>query len=120
MVPCSCDENAQYDPKRKLVLGLGVKPFNGTIERTLVTLDPVTKVISTVANVQTWLIESGGESALDPESRTLYWIGQPDGAKPTDPFHLVGLDADTGAAKDTPDLCPNDAACPWSIAVLNA
>lgn len=95
-----------------------MKPAGGTIERTLVVLDPASKTIKTVATVTGWLIESGGESAFDANSRTLFWIGQATGAKPTDPFSLVGLNADTGAVKSSPVLCPNDAACPWSIGVL--
>lgn len=94
-----------------------MKPSNGTIERTVVRLNPVSQTYTTVGVVPGWLMESGGESALDAASRTLYWIGQPTGAKPTDPFHLVGLNADTGAVVSSPSLCATDAVCPWSIGV---
>ncbi|KAA0158566.1 hypothetical protein FNF27_08359 [Cafeteria roenbergensis] len=92
------------DAKTRSLIGLGVKPSNGTLERTLVRLDPVSHSYTTVGDIPAWLVESGGESALDTFSRTLYWIGQPTGAKPTDPFHLVGLNADTGAVVSSPLL----------------
>ncbi len=111
--------DSQLDAKTRSLIGLGVKPSNGTLERTLVRLDPVSHSYTTVGDIPAWLVESGGESALDTFSRTLYWIGQPTGAKPTDPFHLVGLNADTGAVVSSPLLCATDAACPWSIGVSN-
>lgn len=106
----------QYNPKDALVYGLGIKPNGkGGIERTLVTLDLKTKAYNTVCEITDFLIESGGESALDYDAGVLTWIGQKAGAKPTDPFSLISTDIKTCKTVNSPQLCSTDASCPWSI-----
>jgi len=106
----------QYNPKDGLVYGLGIKPkTGGGIERTLATLDLKTKTYNTVCEVTDYLIESGGESALDYDAGVLTWIGQKAGAKPTDPFSLISTDVKTCKTVSAPTLCTSDALCPWSI-----
>ena len=59
------------------------------------------------------MIESGGISAYNPDSKGLYWIGDKTGS---DDFFLVQNSVETGAKViSTGDLCATDAACPWSL-----
>lgn len=100
------------------MIGLGIKVNStGGLERTLVSLDPVSKAFATLGTVSGYLIESGGESALDAQRGILYWIGQKEGAAPADPFYLIGLNATTAAVVSAAPLCPDDASCPWTIEV---
>lgn len=67
----------------------------------------------TVGKTNVEVIESGGISSYNSDSKGLYWIGDKTG---NDDFFLVQNSVEAGAkVLSTGDLCANDAACPWSL-----
>jgi hypothetical protein len=104
-----------WDPASNLCVGFGLE---GGRSRTVLTLDGATGKINVLAKMPGWLIISGSISAFDPSTGKLYGIFQQTGATPKDPFHLVGVNAQTGATVTSPLLCSNDAVCPWSLELL--
>jgi hypothetical protein len=106
-----------YNPTTTDVVGLGIRPNStGGIERTVVRLNTSSWEYHTIGQVHDYLIESGGESAIDVANQLLTWIGQKTGASPSSaPFELITVSLANAHAVSAPRLCPNDAACPWSI-----
>ncbi len=105
-----------YNPSTTDVVGLGIRPNStGGIERTLVRLNTTSWEYGTIGQIHGYLIESGGESAIDVSAQALTWIGQKTGASPSAPFELITVSLSDAHVVSAPRLCPNDAACPWSI-----
>lgn len=106
-------DTLSYDPTSKMIYGLGIQVAGGSLQRTIVSMDPATLRITTVGKVNVETIESGGIAALDSKGKTLYWIGDKTGQ---DDFFLVGNSIEAGAKViSTGDLCKEDAACPWML-----
>lgn len=106
-------------PMQSLVgMGITVNSTGGYV-RTVLRMDPITGKYKTVGEVPAFTIISGGISALNINGRILYWIGQKTGASMNDPFYIIGVDIDTAAVSSSAKLCPNDAACPWSLQYNN-
>jgi len=109
----------QFDPKTRTIIGLGYHIIDGKFHRTMERFDPVAKAWSQIAELPDCLMESGGVSALDVVGRVLYVIMQKTGALPSDPWYLLGLNADTGKAVSNVILCRDFPACPWSLEFAN-
>jgi hypothetical protein len=102
-----------YDATTDIVVGLGIQVAGSKLQRTISSLDPKTLKVTTVGKTNAEVIESGGISAYNSDSKGLYWIGDKTG---NDDFYLVQNSVLAGAkVLSTGDLCANDAACPWSL-----
>jgi hypothetical protein len=102
-----------YDATTDVVVGLGIQVAGGKLQRTISSLDPKTLKVTTIGKTSAEVIESGGISAYNTDSKGLYWIGDKTG---NDDFFLVQNSVEPGAkVLSTGDLCASDAACPWSL-----
>ena len=68
-------ESMVFNPKDRLVYGLGLQIEGEAWNRTIVSFDPQTLEFVQRGVVSGFGIESGGISAIDVASQTLYWIG---------------------------------------------
>jgi len=91
-------ETMNWDSKTKRIVGIGF--VSGS--RALISLDTVNGHSTVIARIPHYFVIDAQLAALDEERRIIYSYLQP--ANPTHaPFHLVGLDVDSGHLVTSPE-----------------
>jgi hypothetical protein len=115
-------QSMAWDSNSRTIVGFGVKPGSSpsSLERTLVELDPSTSAFRVIASIPQYLVISGGISAYDSNSRTLYGMLQATNGTDASPVHLVGVNANTAKVVSDPVICqsPSASLCPWTLASM--